>query len=122
MELLGVGHLWDAYRAIVAGPGLRETSGLVAKFVRPATFDAIGRSRFSIYESGAAATRAYGNELAIRDLYTQLHSAWGLHKDIKPHHVRKRADGRYALISFEGLNKSKIMREAGRCYAKRVCW
>ncbi|WVQ83662.1 hypothetical protein IAT38_005805 [Cryptococcus sp. DSM 104549] len=56
----------------------------------------------AVPEGGRLRALPYEDRVAIRDLYTQLHSARVLHKDIEPRHVRRRADGRFALIDFEG--------------------
>ncbi|ODN77131.1 hypothetical protein L202_05662 [Cryptococcus amylolentus CBS 6039] len=38
---------------------------------------------------------------AIRDLYHQIHAVRVLHRDVEPRHIRRRADGRFALIDFD---------------------
>ncbi|ODO08282.1 hypothetical protein L198_00005 [Cryptococcus wingfieldii CBS 7118] len=38
---------------------------------------------------------------AIRHLYRQIHAVRVLHIDIEPRHIRRRADGRFALIDFD---------------------
>ncbi|TYJ58721.1 hypothetical protein B9479_000557 [Cryptococcus floricola] len=54
---------------------------------------------------------------AIRDLYHQIHAVRVLHRDIEPRHIRRRADGRFALIDFDSSRKVKDGLEGDRTLA-----
>ncbi|WVQ80945.1 hypothetical protein IAT38_003052 [Cryptococcus sp. DSM 104549] len=163
------GRLWDAYDGYIDGVGVRAIK-VIAKVSHPATFDDIGGTSDSVYESGEAASNSCKNEsamysgplsslqgdvvplryaslvgfmnaqqmyyamskvyievledvgepanakvcledlpltdkLAIRDLYRRLHAVRVLHNDVETRHIRRRPDGRFALIDFEGSRK-----------------
>ncbi|WVQ84919.1 hypothetical protein IAT38_007082 [Cryptococcus sp. DSM 104549] len=47
-------------------------------------------------------------KLQIQSLYRQLHDARVLHRDIQPRHIRRRSDGRFALIDFDSSREVKV--------------
>ncbi|WVQ76308.1 hypothetical protein IAR50_005973 [Cryptococcus sp. DSM 104548] len=62
------------------------------------------------------------DKLQIPDLYRQLHAVRVIHRDIQSRHIRRRADGRFALIDFKASRLLQDCPQGDRVLKSEARW